>query len=823
MNPIRILHLEDDPADAELIQAILESEGMVCRITRLQTGDGFAGALHNSEYDIILADYKLPAYDGMCALRLVQELHLETPFVFVSGTIGEDAAVEGLREGATDYVLKQKLSRLVPAVRRALHEAEDRRERRRAEDALRRSDLRNAILNQIANILLTMRDDEMYSQVLDVVLRAVKSEVGLFGFIAENGDLVVPSLTRTVWDICAVSGKSTIFPVASWGESILGKAIREKKSFHADELFHTPEGHVPIFRVLISPVVYGDKTIGLLCVANGERSYTCEDQDLLDSIARYISPILNARLQRDRQERERKLAEDQLKTAQRRFLAVLDGIESTIYVADMETHEILFMNKYMKELFGRDLTGEICWKALMKDTQPCSLCNNKHLVDENNNPTGVHTWGGTHPVTGRANIYHDSAIKWVDGRMVRIQIATDITQLKELEAREREYERRIQMAQKMEAIGTLAGGIAHDFNNILTAILGFAELVQGDLPEGALESRQGLDQILTAGLRAKDLVQHILTFSRHCEEEKQPLRISLLVKEAIKFLRASLPASIEIRSDLTEDGGVVFGDATQIHQVVMNLCTNAAHAMKENGGVLHIRLETVVAAPDDMAGYWDMPPGKCLRLTVSDTGHGIPGDIVHRIFDPFFTTKERGEGTGMGLSVLHGIVKEMGGGVRVESEPGRGTTFEVFLPIQTVEPLRDTFVGREELPKGVGRILFVDDEESVACVEGKILERLGYQVTVMTRSLEALELFKSNPQAFDLVVTDLNMPAMSGIELSRHILATRPGVPIVLCTGFADVIVQKTLDEIGIHRMLMKPMIASELAKVVKDAILPSE
>lgn len=310
---IRILHLEDDPADVELVAAMLESAGLVCQIARVQSAAEFREALQRGGYEVILADYRLPTFDGMSALRLAQELAGDVPFIFVSGTMGEDAAIEGLREGATDYVLKQKLSRLGPAVQRALHEAENRRERRRAEEALRRSERRKTILNQIANIFLTVPADEMYAEVLAVVLQAMKSKFGIFGFIAENGDLVIPSLTRGIWNECQVADKSVIFPPATWGESLWGKAIREKKTFCSEGPFRTPQGHIRIESFLVMPIVFGSETIGLISVANGEQRYTEEDKDLLDNIAGNISPILNARLQRDWQERERRRAEVKLK------------------------------------------------------------------------------------------------------------------------------------------------------------------------------------------------------------------------------------------------------------------------------------------------------------------------------------------------------------------------------------------------------------------------------------------------------------------------------------------------------------------------------
>jgi PAS domain S-box-containing protein len=395
----------------------------------------------------------------------------------------------------------------------------------------------------------------------------------------------------------------------------------------------------------------------------------------------------------------------------------------------------------------------------------------------------------------------------------------DISEKISAEEKRKKLENQLRQAQKMEAIGTLAGGIAHDFNNILSSVLGFAELVKYDIPENELELKDNIEEVINAGLRAKDLVQHILTFSRHSEVNKRPLRIGPLIKETIKFLRASLPASIEIQTKINEYKTAIYGDTAQIHRVIMNLCTNAAHALRAEGGVLEIHLEKTVLSENEIVVYDDLKPGDYLELRVSDSGHGIPAEKIDRIFDPFFTTKERGEGTGLGLSVVHGIVKEMQGTIHVESTPGKGATFQVLLPIYKGSVKLDAIHREKELPKGKGRILFVDDEESICLATSMVLQKLGYAVSTMTESLKALKLFVSDPDAFDLIITDLGMPKMDGIELSRQILDKRPGVPILLCTGFSGGVTQETLRDTGIHAMVMKPLIATELADVVKSAI----
>ncbi len=340
-----------------------------------------------------------------------------------------------------------------------------------------------------------------------------------------------------------------------------------------------------------------------------------------------------------------------MKESHETFLTVLDSIDATIYVADMNSYEIIFMNKHMKDSFGGNLEGNICWKVFRGESEPCSHCTNDQLLDAAGKPAGVCVWETENPVTKKWYINYDRAIKWVDGRYVRLQIATDITKLKELEAQRLKTEAQLLQAQKMEAIGTLAGGIAHDFNNILAAILGYAELAGFDLDRDSHAS-QNLDNVIKASHRAKDLVKQILSFSRQSEKEKKPIVISSIIKESIKLLRASLPTTIEIREDIEHNPAIINANPTQIHQVMMNLGTNAAHAMSENGGILEITLANAALDVSAELIHTDLQPGHYLCLTVSDTGEGMPAEILERIFEPYFTTKDVSKGTGLGLAVV---------------------------------------------------------------------------------------------------------------------------------------------------------------------------
>jgi len=412
-----------------------------------------------------------------------------------------------------------------------------------------------------------------------------------------------------------------------------------------------------------------------------------------------------------------------------------------------------------------------------------------------------------------------------DGRIVEIEstatmlkdekgeIIGGVAILRDVSERKR-VEQQIRQTQKMEALGTLAGGIAHDFNNILAAIMGYTELSLQQL-ERSSSVYNNLEQILKSTLRARDLVRQILTFSRASEGGKKPLELSTIITEAVKLLRALLPSTIQIRHQSNVQEATVIGDAVQIEQVLMNLGTNAGHAMQETGGILEIGLDRKHISADEAKNYADLAPGTYIEISVKDTGTGIDKSIQHRIFDPFFTTKEVGKGTGMGLAVVLGIVKSHHGAVTVESELGKGALFRVLLP----EAEKDTLFQLQDnaqLPHGTERILFVDDEDFIVESIPIILKRLGYTVTACRSAVEAFNIFSHNPAAFDLIITDQTMPQMTGFELAKKALALRPGIPVILCTGFSEVVSEEDAKKVGIAEFLFKPLNQRELAHCIR-------
>jgi len=468
---------------------------------------------------------------------------------------------------------------------------------------------------------------------------------------------------------------------------------------------------------------------------------------------------------------------------------------------------ILYVNPAFEEITGYSRTEVI-------GQNPRILKSGKHgrafYQEMWNAITSGRVWKGR--ITNRrkdGSLYQDAAtvcpIRDHKGHITSyVSVRREITHEVELESH-------LRRAQKMEAIALLAGGIAHDFNNVLTAIISHAELAVSVLPKSS-HAATDLHAILTASNRASDLVKRILAFTRQREQERHPVRVESIVRETTKLLRASLPATIEVICRSTAASGLVLADPTQIHQIIMNLCANAAHAMRGRGGVLTVSLSEIPAgAPLPSRGP---APAPFLELAVQDTGHGIPPGIIDRIFEPYFTTKERQGGTGLGLSVVHGIVESHDGFITVDSEPGRGATFRVFLPLAAL-PEAPAAAPSPSAVTGNGAILFVDDEPAIASVQQRILSSLGYEVASATCGPEALALFQRDPKRFDLVITDMTMPRMTGADLIRELRALRPDLPVILCTGYSEDMTPEKAKAVGASAFVPKPLVRNELARII--------
>ncbi len=517
---------------------------------------------------------------------------------------------------------------------------------------------------------------------------------------------------------------------------------------------------------------------------------------------------------------------------QRTFLGtVLESLTHPFYVIDAATYRILLANKAANPA-GGETAGLTCHAMTHGNAAPCVGADHPCALQEVKRTGKPIVLEHQHRVGEERRVFQIFAYPVLDaaGAVAQvIEYCIDVTEARESAKLQAGLERQLRRAQKMEAIGTLAGGIAHDFNNILAAIIGHAELIRYDLPPSS-KYRQSIEGVLRAGSRARDLVQQILAFSRQTEQERRPLLVQPIVKEALKLLRASIPASVEIRESI-QPCAAILSDPILIHQIVMNLCTNAFHAMREKGaGVLGVSLAPItIGEGDQRAEFGLLAPGRYVKLEVSDTGCGMDSATVERIFEPYFTTKPVGEGTGLGLAVVHGIVKSHGGHVSVYSELGIGSTFKVYFP--ECEPRGEkgpagpaggaggAVPAPEALPGGAERILLVDDERELVEVVQAMLQSLGYRVEVHTDVFKALEAFTRDPAAYDLLITDMTMPEMTGDRLARRVLELKPGFPIVLCTGFSEIIDGERARKIGVREFIMKPILKAELAASVRKAL----
>jgi len=501
---------------------------------------------------------------------------------------------------------------------------------------------------------------------------------------------------------------------------------------------------------------------------------------------------------------DRKQAEEALRESEEKYRSMMEAMNDPVSICSA-AYKIEYMNPAMIKRTGRDATGEFCFKALHDLEEKCPWCQH-HKTQ-----TGDHfTTEIVSPKDNRSYTVSHSPIFHGDGAISKMTIYRDTTDLNKMEAQ-------LQKAHKMETIGTLAGGIAHDFNNILFPMFGYLEMMLEDVPEDD-PLRSHLEEVFNGAKRARDLVQQILTFSRQKDHQMKPLKVHLVIKEALKLLNSSLPSTIEISQNIKTDCGLVMADPIRIHQIVMNLCTNAFHAMEERGGKLTVNLKEVELANEDLKDP-AMIPGPYVCLDISDTGPGMEQSIIDRIFDPYFTTKEEGKGTGLGLAVVHGIVKSQGGHISVYSEPGKGAEFKVYLPV--IKKQKETAKVETDTPiqKGDERILLVDDEDIIVRIEKQMLERLGYHVTVRTSSIDALEAFRMQSEKYDLVITDLTMPNMTGDKLAGELIKIRSEIPVILCTGFSEMMSKEKAESLGIKGFLMKPVVVKDLSNMIRKVL----
>jgi PAS domain S-box-containing protein len=735
--------------------------------------------------------------------------------------------------------------------------------RKQAEEEIRLNEER---LRRLVNILQHRAESttEFLDYALEEAIQLTKSKIGyIYHYHLDRQEFVLNTWSRDVMRECAVTESQSVYQLEKTG--FWGEAVRQCRPIIVNDFASPhplkkgyPEGHAHLHKFMTIPVFSGDSIVAVVGLANKEIDYDDKDVLQLTLLTEVVWKVLEQKRSQERivhlnqvlrairdvnnliiRERDPQRLIEQACS----LLVETRGYHSVLIVlTDPAGVPQSFAEAGLGEAFGplveRLRSGVLppCCDRVRDLAGPC-------LVTDRADACASCPLGAFYPTHDAVctRLFHGKESYGfmvvsltlglgsdAEEQSLFAEIAGDIAyalhtmELQKEAALAEEMQRlaeaKLRQAQKMEALGTLAGGIAHDFNNILGIITGYTELAR--MESTANSAIHGhLLEVQKAAYRAKELVKQILGFSRQVGQEKQPVPIGLLVKETMKMLRASIPSTIEIRSRLAGEA-LVESDPTQIHQVLLNLCTNAAHAMREHGGILEVSTRDMELAPEEVRFHSGLKSGLYVELTVKDTGHGIDPDIQDRIFDPFFTTKEIHEGTGLGLSVVHGIVANHGGVIEVSSKIGEGSGFRVLLPAMR-ERVEDQGAEMAEQPRGTEHILLVDDEPPLAMVGKQTLERLGYRVVFQTSSLAAVEVFRGqqagNP--FDLLITDMTMPQMTGTELATALRQLQPDLPVIVCTGFSELLDAEKARSLGIDGYLMKPVLLDALARLVRSVL----
>jgi PAS domain S-box-containing protein len=763
---LRILHLEDDPSDAEIIQGVLENGGIECEVQRVDSREAFTAAVAAGGHDLILADFSLPEFDGLSALKISAERRPDVPFIFVSGTLGEETAVDAMKIGATDYVLKERLSRLVNSVQRALREARERSQRRKAEEHLRRSE---ALLAQAQRI----------------------SHTGSWSWTLSSGKVV-------------------------WSE----------EQYRMFGLNSGSEASLQAFFELVHPDDRGRLRRTLADATAARRPYAINYRVLLpDGGLRHMHSVGTPAAPRDgavdeylgttSDVTERVHAETALRARQQMLELAQKAARAAAFEwrlgpgPEQEQPSVELDAMYGLAPGAHDGSFE-SWKRLVHPQDWSAVAQAVVRAE----------LSGDFDVEYRLSL-PDGQIRWLQAKGRRfaepgsparlVGFMLDITERREAEEQLRRLQARLRQSQHLEAMGTLAGGIAHDFNNILGAILGYGEMALRDAQPGT-RLRRDLDGILAAGERGRALVDRVLSFSRSGIGERVAVEVQKVAGEVLELLAAKLPRGIRIETALEAGPATMRGDPTQMHQLLMNLATNAIQAMPD-GGTLRVSLRQARFDSARVASIGGVAAADYIVLEVADSGGGIAPELQDRIFDPFFTTRQASGGTGLGLSLVHGIVREVGGAIDLVSAPGQGASFTVYLPQAGEAAAEETPPPRPQPSRGKGqRVLFVDDEEALVRLAGETLQELGYRPLCFVSPGAALEVFRANPTGFDAVVTDERMPGMSGCELIRELRALNHAVPILLLSGYVGGAVSASAYQAGANDILKKPLSAGALS-----------
>ncbi len=917
---VRVLYMEDDAGLARLVQKRLTRTGYQVDIAA--DGDRGLSLYRSGTYDVLLLDQDMPGKSGLDVIRILASNGSRPCMVMLTGAGNEAIAVEALKLGASDYVMKDVEGRYLELIQTVIDQAFDKwkliREKKVAEQRLARESRVNSALISLSILLLS--ESPTVTSMADAVLDKAKELTGsLHGYVSEidgeTGDSIGHTLNNMAGSDCQVSCDRPVrFPSRADGHypKLWGHSLNTCEAFYTNSptthpaYMRLPEGHVPLKNFLSVPVLFGEELVGQIALANADREYTDGDLEDIKKLAAYYALAVQSKRAHDALEASRAgfnsiveksadgiLVVDSLGTALYANTAVKgflqwtdDGMGLSHLIGPLQpgllTEVAITLpdgNPGVSEMWVdrttwngrpaylavlRDITGRKGAERAIRESEEryrglfeqsvdaiAILTKDGEVVQVNEaflNLLGCHKrndclgrgiqdffshgahWEELSERIEREGSLQELAVKLVrsdgseidtvqtmsprrdhQGNTVSYQIIIrDVTDSKRLE-------RKLRQAQKMEALGTLAGGIAHDFNNLLQVIIGCTEISMGALDK-ASQVRPYLHQSFCAAVRASELTKQILAFSRHKELEKAKIDVAPIFKETFKFLRSSLPSNIDMSLAVERGLGMIYADATQVHQVLMNLCTNAAHSMGDSGGVMAMKASNVEVDPENPELPAGAPGGTYVRLSVSDTGHGIPPEFRDRLFEPYFTSKEPGEGTGLGLAVVHGIVESHGGFITFESQVGSGTRFDVYFPSVGL-PDKEREPENSLLPTGTERVLCVDDDPVIARTYQEILEGLGYRVAAFTSGKEALWHFRADPTAYDLVITDMGMRDISGTQLSAELLRIRPHVPVLLCTGLGSNVPEDVARAMGVQGFLEKPVLTEKMAVTVRNML----
>jgi PAS domain S-box-containing protein len=804
-HPLRILHVEDDPNDRELAEATLRGGAVPCEIVYVETRLAFEEALLTGSFDVILADYSLPDFDGLAALAIAQQLAPHTPFIFLSGTLGEELAVDLLRDGATDYVLKQRMARLPVAVNRARTDAVEREERQRAEAESRDRAQLSALGAAIG--LSLIRSDSI-AHALQQCAEALVTYLGaafarIWTLNERDGVLELQASAGLYTHLNGPHGR------VPFGQFKIGRIAQSRKPHLTNTVIGDPEvgdqdwaRREGMVAFAGHPLIVNGRVIGVMALF-ARHALPDTVMTALASVADHVALGI-----------ERHRSAEALRAAEERTRFALESAAIGIWDMDFRTG-VLRWSAILERHYGVPPgTFEGTFEAFIKRVHPDDREALLEVVAK------ARKSGDDFSTEHRA-VWPDGTLRWVngfgrvhlgeDGEPTRaVGISMDVTERRTLEAQ-------FQQAQKMEAVGRLAGGVAHDFNNLLTAILGYCELVLADL-EPDDPRRADIAEIQKAGTSAASLTRQLLAFSRKQIVEPAVLDLNVVIGDIRPMLERLIGEDVNIVLSLRPEPALVSADRGQVEQVVMNLTVNARDAMPMGGTLMlataHVELDDHYAAV-----HVGVKPGPYVVLTVTDTGTGMAPQVQARLFEPFFTTKEAGKGTGLGLATVHGIVTRGGGHVGAYSEVGKGTSFKVYFPVA------DAAATVVAAPPAVARpraeaqtVLVVEDEEGLRELAKRLLERLGYKVLLAGNAAEALRLLEQNA-SIDLLLTDVVMPGTSGPELTRQLVGQRAGLKVIYMSGYTEeAIVQHGVLKPGIA-FLQKPFTSDALGRKIREVL----